>query len=587
MSLRPDRIAEILEVLAGRRGAKKEHAVRFGDISDIYETLKRLVAQAQSLFRRAATIEETIGDPETPGEGSIYALIAAAQQEAEDAAADALEANDNIDDILDLGGTALDGTNFANFIGLTGSRLTTVEGNLAATFSMTLEEGNEAAGLQIVVSNDPDGSEGFSALRFFADNIIFKGSVSMDFLTVGIGRNLIPDALFSNGKAHWRLVDPQSELSFILRAPGATFAGARYPTLAIYQSGAAAETADVRMQTEDVDGNYGDGIAVQAEAWYEFSARVSSHRCGGRLRIIWRQANGTLISNQIVDEVAVAVPSSSTNPEEWPVYGGHLQAPVGAAFATPVIIKDPTEPGEADSYLFWYQPQLARSHLNAVDLTPFAPPGTTLISGGMLITDSIIARHISAAAIEAGHIDTISFSASGLALFGDNLQSTNYVPADPLEDRVGWRITNAGVAEFHDVIIRRDLTTNGDTGSVTITETLGEIGAFPEDSDIYTEEMAVVYTTYVETTGVGMTAWQGTHKTYIAVAGLRNVVVTADTGDTPDVFWGAVATVLPLTRWSGSQTLRLKLEVWCKKVTTMAPGAGGEWYIDWTIYEVT
>jgi hypothetical protein len=60
--------------------------------------------------------------------------------------------------------------------------------------------------------------------------------------------------------------------------------------------------------------------------------------------------------------------------------------------------------------------------------------------GGELLVDG---------AITADHVDAVSFGASGLALFGGELRSTNFV-----QGSTGWRIKNDGTAELESLIVR-------------------------------------------------------------------------------------------------------------------------------------
>jgi hypothetical protein len=86
-------------------------------------------------------------------------------------------------------------------------------------------------------------------------------------------------------------------------------------------------------------------------------------------------------------------------------------------------------------------------------------------------------------------------------------------------------------------------------------------------------------TYWVDQTPIPMTAWLQPNKTYLATAALRATVAGSGA---PDIYWGVDATILPMTRWDGNQSLRLKLDVWTRNVTGWSAG-----FIDWTIYEVT
>lgn len=61
-------------------------------------------------------------------------------------------------------------------------------------------------------------------------------------------------------------------------------------------------------------------------------------------------------------------------------------------------------------------------------------------NAGLLLVDG---------AIKANHTDTASFSASGLAIFGGELKSNNFV-----QGSTGWRIKNTGEAELESLVVR-------------------------------------------------------------------------------------------------------------------------------------
>jgi hypothetical protein len=85
----------------------------------------------------------------------------------------------------------------------------------------------------------------------------------------------------------------------------------------------------------------------------------------------------------------------------------------------------------------------------------------------------------------------------------------------------------------------------------------------------------------VEATGIPITAWAGAKKTYLCNVGVTGTITTIS-GTEPDVYWGFVGEVFPLTRWSGGQTLRLKLRFYTKNVSGWS-----NLVANWKIYEVT
>jgi len=150
------------------------------------------------------------------------------------------------------------------------------------------------------------------------------------------------------------------------------------------------------------------------------------------------------------------------------------------------------------------------------------------------------------------------------AKIGNTIQSTNYVSGS-----TGWRILKDGSAEFNGPVISRQLLV--DSGQVS----------FPNASITRRTTIGETFEHYVESTNTPISAWAGAKKTYLC-----NVEVTANinanVSDVPDIYWGFTGEILPLTRWSGNQTLRLRLVFWTKKVIGYS-----NLNANWKIYEVT
>ena len=178
------------------------------------------------------------------------------------------------------------------------------------------------------------------------------------------------------------------------------------------------------------------------------------------------------------------------------------------------------------------------------------------INDGLITNAKIANTAITTAKIGDGQITN--------AKIGNTIQSTNYSSGS-----TGWKINKNGSAEFNGVVISRQLQVDSGTLNLGTTQTL----VIPI--------MSILGIFYVESTSVPMSAWAGSKKTYLANAGLSGTVVSTGSAP-PDVFWGWRVIVLPLTRWSGSQTLRLRLELWGKNVQQIT-----NLKANWKIYEVT
>lgn len=171
------------------------------------------------------------------------------------------------------------------------------------------------------------------------------------------------------------------------------------------------------------------------------------------------------------------------------------------------------------------------------------------------------------------------------AKIGNFIQSNDFVTGP---NGSGWRINKAGVAEFNNVIIRRQIEVA--SGSLNVgnftpqslsasgVNVNAQILTYPSGDDVDLSNGPGA-TREVLATPVAISEWQGAKKTYIATAGMSGSV---SSNNTSNCYWGWSVDVLPLTKWSGNQSLRLKLDFWSKSVTKVQ-----NCVVDWKIYEVS
>jgi hypothetical protein len=186
---------------------------------------------------------------------------------------------------------------------------------------------------------------------------------------------------------------------------------------------------------------------------------------------------------------------------------------------------------------------------------------------------SAISADLGTISVDSAHIDDAAITSAKIA---SSIQSNNYSAGS-----AGWKIQKDGSAEFNGVVISRQLMV--DSGTFTASSfTCNPNSSFDIDK-----------TYNLETTNVPISAWSGTNFTYLATAGLSNVAAFGTTSQIPDIYWGVRTVVLPLTKWSGSQTLRLRFEIWGKNLTGMGNASDGSYppsgnfNINWKIYKVT
>ncbi|SMP37120.1 phage tail protein, partial [Shimia sagamensis] len=240
------------------------------------------------------------------------------------------------------------------------------------------------------------------------------GSVNADKITFTSGGNLIDDSSFLTGvnRVGVYITDAtlERQTSISLRGAGSTWGSASLPTLEIKQSGSHRPSGKyVRAYLNPLGSgsNTAKGVPCYGGRWYEFYARVSSLRCGGRLKIMFRKRDGKPISSAFVpldnDNSGV-----STHPEQWKLYRVKARAPSGATHFSCVIEKDPTNSGSSNSYVFVFQPYSAETSAHSSEPAPYSVGAVT-----------------------------------------NNMNSDNYAPGVS-----GWAVRADGSAEFKNMVVR-------------------------------------------------------------------------------------------------------------------------------------
>lgn len=154
----------------------------------------------------------------------------------------------------------------------------------------------------------------------------------------------------------------------------------------------------------------------------------------------------------------------------------------------------------------------------------------------------------------------------GNAKIGNVIQSDNFVAG---AGGTGWRIRKTGDAEFNSVTIRRQIEVA--SGGIAIA------------AQGITENIknGPAYRVYIPT-NIPITAWGGTHETYLAVGGMEGATVSASDSATGNERWGYTATVAPLTKWSGTQVLGIIFEFWSMGCTSISAHT-----LRWKLYKVS
>lgn len=239
-------------------------------------------------------------------------------------------------------------------------------------------------------------------------------SVTADKITFSSGGNFIEDSSFLTGvhRVGTHITDAtlEQQTSISIRRPGESWASASLPTLEIKQSGShrpSGKYVRTYLRPLGSDSNIARGLPCYGGRYYEFHARVSTHRCDGRLKIMWRNRAGTHISS---DYVALDMDNSgsSSHPEHWKLYRVKARAPAGATHYSVVIEKNPTRSGSTSSYIFVFQPYSAETSPHSTEPAPYSVGAVT-----------------------------------------NSMSSDNYVPR-----KSGWAVHSDGSAEFKNMVVR-------------------------------------------------------------------------------------------------------------------------------------
>ena len=219
--------------------------------------------------------------------------------------------------------------------------------------------------------------------------------------------------------------------------------------------------------------------------------------------------------------------------------------------------------------------------INVNDLSAIsANLGTIQVGNANIANGAINNVKIANGAITDAKIANAAITSAKIA---NSIQSTNFIAGNGGQ---GWRINKAGNAEFNEVIIRRTIQAASGTVNVGNFTPRTQYAVKTENGavDIVTGSSVDIsngpgFVQEILTTPIPITEWQGTNKTYIATAGMTG---TVNSYDSDNCYWGWDAQVLPLTKWSGNQSLRLRLNFWSKSVITVS-----NCVLTWKIYEVS
>jgi hypothetical protein len=280
----------------------------------------------------------------------------------------------------------------------------------AAAFAGIVAEtsGGNIAGLKLTAFDDPDGS-GSSLVQLIGEQVVVPGSLTVRQLNVGSTSNAVPNSDFMRGTEDWTMGGSGSGYSHSvmrLRGPDTSFAGKDFPVLEVFQSTSGQDGyADVIPLRRGQDGqNTSRIMGIEPGKWYGVAAKMSLHRCTGAMYLFWYGAGDTVIS--ITQLTGLSGSFSSENPNEWPTYWRHGQAPAGAQSLRVQFRKFATNAGSSDSYMMIHQPMTFVSHEDATEPPPYMPGAATTIGPNGIRTAAVETEKINGRAITQPFTDS-------------------------------------------------------------------------------------------------------------------------------------------------------------------------------------
>lgn len=194
------------------------------------------------------------------------------------------------------------------------------------------------------------------------------------------------------------------------------------------------------------------------------------------------------------------------------------------------------------------------------------------IASDAITAGKIAASSITAAKLASSNVVTSSAQiADGIitnAKIGNTIQSSNYSAGT-----AGWIINKNGDAEFNGVVLSRNLIVA--SGSETLAD----------QSTTFSGDITTLKTIFIEGVySAGFTAWGGSNSTLLCNVEMSGSFFT-NVGSESTAMLGPVATILPLTKFQGTQGFTLKIEMIGRHIAGW--GSPSDLVLNWKIYKVT
>ena len=238
------------------------------------------------------------------------------------------------------------------------------------------------------------------------------GAITADKLAIGVGANYIENSDFVAGLTAWGMRHSSAPSFFSYQMRTDTYGVAGGSLQILHTRLNSGDVFDVGPW--DVVTNAIKQYPVEAGERYEFSAYTYAHRADRRLYIGWFDASGA----NIAYPVTAAIPSEDGNPvgllSNYRRQTLFATAPANAASAVVFIRHAGTQTG-ATSYVWFKNAFFGKASSNQTEPSPWSPSGTTMVTGGQIVTGSIVADNIATNAITTAKIAVGAVTATEIA----------------------------------------------------------------------------------------------------------------------------------------------------------------------------
>lgn len=243
---------------------------------------------------------------------------------------------------------------------------------------------------------------------------LHAGAVSAAKLAVGTGGNLVRNSDAWGGIYNHTTLNNTGLTGTLAKTTNAQWTPPGMWSNYLVISGTPNTDTIGDIYTWDTDANRANTyFTATAGNKYEASVYVQTHRCSGKIVIVWYDVSGTYIGENAGNLVTAA--GENLPLESWGRSYVIATAPTGAVKAL-IIARAVYLGGYLDPYLFttgWFY---GKANDNQTEPSPWAPAGATLIHGGSIITLTITADQIAANAITAAKIGAGEITAGKLAV---------------------------------------------------------------------------------------------------------------------------------------------------------------------------